>query len=90
MPNEHPHLQKGDVVYATIAIVNDGSVPQADEGELFAEPGTRGMLLNMGYLEHDPSQELFLVSFETVNGELGPPVTCLAHEISSAPQLQQL
>jgi nitrogen fixation protein NifZ len=85
MTIEHPHLQKGDAVFATTRIANDGSVPHADEGEVFAEAGTVGMLLNMGYIEEDPSQELFLVSFQTSTGELGPPVACLASEISLQP-----
>ena len=80
-PLQHPNLQKGDVVIARIQIVNDGSVPGADENEIFAEAGTKGMLINIGYIEEDPDQELFLVCFENANGELGAPVTCLAEEI---------
>lgn len=82
---EHRELQKGDAVFATTTIVNDGSVPGCDDGEVFATPGTMGMLLNTGYVELEPDTELFLVSFRNENGEPGPPVTCLANEISSAP-----
>lgn len=79
-------LQRGDAVYAAVTISNDGSVPGAAENEIFAQPGTLGMLLNTGHLEEDPSQSLYLVSFENANGELEPPVTCLAEELSTSPQ----
>jgi len=82
---QHHNLQKGDAVYATTTIVNDGSVPGAEEDEVFATPGTMGMLINTGYLEQAPDTELFLVSFRNANGEAGPPVTCLAEEISTRP-----
>ena len=78
-------LQNGDVVYALVTIVNDGSVPHVDEGEVFALSGTMGMLLNTGYMEGDPNMELYLVSFRDAEGELGPPVTCLANEIGPEP-----
>lgn len=78
-------LQQGDAVYAAITISNDGSVPDAAEDEVFAQPGTLGMLLNTGYLEKDPKQSLYLVSFENADGELGPPVTCLPEELSTSP-----
>ncbi len=78
-------LQNGDVIYAATRIVNDGSVPDAAEDEVFAEAGQMGMLINTGHFEVDPSKELFLVSFKNEAGELGPPVTCLANEISADP-----
>ena len=46
------------------------------------------MLLNIGHFEENPNVELFLVTFEDAQGELGPPVTCLAEEISAAPVLR--
>ena len=78
-------LQQGDAVYAAVTIANDGSVPDAAEGEVFAQPGTLGMLLNTGHLEEDPEQLLYLVSFENESGELGPPITCLPEELSTTP-----
>jgi nitrogen fixation protein NifZ len=80
------HLQNGDAVYAAATVSNDGSVPNAEENEVFAQPGALGMLLNTGHLEEAPEQMLYLVSFENENGELGPPVTCLPEELSTAPQ----
>ncbi len=79
------HVHNGDVVYAKIRIVNDGSVPHADDNEVFAEPGTMGMLINVGHFEENPNKEVFLVSFQLSNGELGPPVTCLEDELSAEP-----
>lgn len=78
-------IQKGDAVFATVTIVNDGSVPGSDPDEVFAKPGTMGMLLNTGYFEEEPDKELFLVSFRNENGEPGPPVACLADELSMTP-----
>ena len=78
-------LQQGDVIYAAVEIVNDGSVPDAAENEVFARAGTMGMLINTGHLEEDPEQQLYLVSFENENGELGPPITCLPEELSVQP-----
>ncbi len=75
-------LRKGDAVYAAATIMNDGSVPDAADGEVFATPGTRGMLLNTGYLEEHPDTTLYLVCFENSEGELGQPVTCLGEELS--------
>lgn len=83
---ELENLQNGDAVYAAVIISNDGSVPNADENEVFAQPGALGMLLNTGHLEEDPEQTLYLVSFENENGELGPPVTCLPEELSTERQ----
>lgn len=83
---QHHELQKGDAVYANTTIINDGSVPGCKPNEVFALPGTMGMLINIGHVELEPDTELFLVSFRTENGEMGPPVTCLADEISPNPK----
>lgn len=85
IPMSLAHLHNGDVVYARIDIRNDGSVPDAEGDALFATAGAKGMLLNIGHFEENPNVELFLVTFEDAHGELGPPVTCLAEEISAAP-----
>ncbi|MGB1091711.1 MAG: nitrogen fixation protein NifZ [Oceanobacter sp.] len=79
------NIQKGDAIYALVPIVNDGSVPNAEADEVFAQPGDMGMLINTGHLEEDPSQELYLVSFSLPSGEMGPPVTCLPEEVSAEP-----
>ncbi|MYM62280.1 nitrogen fixation protein NifZ [Pseudomaricurvus sp. HS19] len=82
---QHREMQKGDAVYATTTIINDGSVPGCEPGEVFAQPGTMGMLINTGYVELEPDTELFLVSFRMEDGNSGPPVACLADEISPDP-----
>lgn len=79
------NVHNGDAVFAAVRIVNDGSVPHADDNEVFAEMGTMGMLINIGHLEENPNKELFLVSFQLPNGELGAPVACLEHELSATP-----
>ncbi len=79
------HVHNGDAVFAAVRIVNDGSVPHAEDNEIFAEVGAMGMLINTGHFEENPNEELFLVSFKLPNGEMGPPVACLEHELSAEP-----
>lgn len=79
------NLQPGDMVFATTDILNDGSVPDLPDDMKFAEPGARGVLVNTGHLEEQPSKILFLVRFEDKNRELGPPVGCWPDEISEEP-----
>lgn len=76
-------LEKGDAVYATITIRNDGSVPGVALDAVLAKPGSMGMLVNVGHLEDDPAQEMLLVCFSSDDGSVGPLVTCFPDEISS-------
>ncbi len=76
-------LQPGDIIYAAVTIENDGGIPDLPEDALLAQPGTRGVLVNVGHVEMDPDTELFLVRFEDAAGELGPPVGCLAEELTA-------
>ncbi|MDO6681693.1 MULTISPECIES: nitrogen fixation protein NifZ [unclassified Oceanobacter] len=77
--------QKGDAVFATVTIINDGSVPSAPESHVFAEPGTMGMLINTGHLEENPEQEMLLVCFPDEAGNPFHLVTCFPDEISAEP-----
>lgn len=79
------NLEPGDMVFAATDIINDGSVPEVSEGALFASAGTRGVLINTGHLEDQPSQVLFLVRFENDQHELGPPVGCWPEELIEMP-----
>lgn len=74
-------LQPGDMVFAATTIVNDGSIPGLDEGVVLAMDGTRGVLINTGHLEEQPTQALYLVRFETAAGELGPATACWPEEL---------
>jgi nitrogen fixation protein NifZ len=78
------NLQPGDMVFAATDIYNDGSL-DLPEDTLFARTGARGVLINTGHLEQQPSQVLFLVRFEDANNELGPPVGCWPEELSEEP-----
>lgn len=78
-------LKNGDAVFAAVTIRNDGSVPDAPPEEIFAEAGTMGMLINTGFFEEYPDETLYLVAFRNAAGELGQPVTCLAHELRLSP-----
>lgn len=76
-------LEPGDMVFATTAILNDGSHPELSDDSVIAPAGTRGVLLNVGHLEEDPGKKLFLVRFEQGDGELGPPTGCWPEELKT-------
>lgn len=75
--------QPGDIVYAAHAIHNDGSMPEMEEGQLIAEAGQRGVIINTGYVEAEPHKELVLVRFESpvFSNGLGPAVACWPTEL---------
>jgi len=77
--------QMGDMVYAAQAIHNDGSMPDCPEEALLVPAGGRGVIVNIGHVEQDPKQILYLVRFEGTDGELGPPVGCWPQDLDSAP-----
>ncbi len=79
-------LGPGDVVYAATAIHNDGGIPDLEEGALLAEAGTRGVIVNIGHLEEDPRQAIYLVRFEGDELVLGPPTGCLPEELRTEGQ----
>ena len=81
----------GDLVFAAENILNDGSMPGVDEEEgLIAPAGARGVVVQFGHSELDPSQEIYLVRFETgPDGTLGNPVGVLPDELTQqAPSIQ--
>ena len=78
-------LQPGDMIYAAIDILNDGSIPDLAEGELIAAAGCRGVLINTGHLEENEEQSVYLVRFENEQSELLPPVGCWPEELASEP-----
>ncbi|MGF1547372.1 MAG: nitrogen fixation protein NifZ [Thiotrichales bacterium] len=81
--------EMGDLVFATHDLHNDAieetgasAIPGLEPGELLAAAGTRGVIVNVGYAETDPGQEIYLVRFETgADGTLSAPVGCLPEEI---------
>lgn len=79
------HLKPGDIVYAAKDVINDGSIPGIPTDEHLARPGTRGVILNTGYLEDMPQKTLYLVRFENKDNELGPPVGCWEEELMDEP-----
>ncbi len=80
--NEGRYINIGDVVYAKESLYNDGGVPDIAEDALLVAEGTRGVVVNIGFLEADEDQEIFLVRFEGENGDLGGPVGCLPEELT--------
>lgn len=76
----------GDIVFARETLQNDGGIPEIAEDAILAQPGTRGVVVQHGYLEADEREELYLVRFEDAAGELGPPVGCLPEELTQNPE----
>lgn len=75
--------QPGDIVFAAVDLHNDGTHPEFDEQAVLVAQGTRGVIVNTGYPETAPEQELLLVRFETETGVLGPPIGCWSTELQS-------
>ncbi|MGY6277032.1 nitrogen fixation protein NifZ [Methylomonas sp. MgM2] len=74
-------LDLGDVVYAAHTIVDDGSMPDSQEGEVLAEEGTRGVIVMKGYVEENPNRSVFLVRFEDTEMNLGRPIGCWSEDL---------
>ena len=74
-------LDLGDVVYAAHTIIDDGSMPESEEGEILAEEGARGVIVMKGYVEEDPSRSVFLVRFEDKEFNLGRPIGCWTEDL---------
>ena len=80
-------LQPGDMVYAAQALYNDAEdgVPDLAPGALIAPAGRRGVLLNVGHVEQQPEDVVYLVRFEQDDQVLGPPIGCWPDELTSSP-----
>lgn len=74
-------LDLGDVVYAAHTIVDDGSMPDSEEGEILAQQGSRGVIVMKGYVEEDPGRSVFLVRFEDKDLNLGRPIGCWSSDL---------
>ncbi|MCG8608996.1 MAG: nitrogen fixation protein NifZ [Pseudomonadales bacterium] len=76
-------LQPGDMVFARRDLYNDGSIPNAEDDALLVKEGTRGVIINLGYLEEDENRNVILVQFEnaTTPGSLGAPIGCWEEDI---------
>jgi nitrogen fixation protein NifZ len=81
------NLNPGDMVFAAVDLINDGSIPGLPEDSPIASAGTRGVILNTGHYEEMPSRTLYLVRFENESNELGPPVGCWEEELTDTPEL---
>jgi nitrogen fixation protein NifZ len=76
----------GELVFAAQDIVNDGGMPGVDDEGLIAPAGAKGVVVQFGHAELDPSQEIYLVRFETgPDSALGNPVGVLPEELTQAP-----
>ncbi|MGR9054012.1 MAG: nitrogen fixation protein NifZ [Gammaproteobacteria bacterium] len=75
-------LEVGDVVYAARDIVDDGSMPDNQLGDILAEAGTRGVIVMLGYMEEDHNKNVFLVRFEDQELNLGRPIGCFSDDLT--------
>lgn len=80
-------LDLGDVVFAAHHIINDGSMPECQEGEILAEAGARGVIVMKGHIEEDENRFVFLVRFEDAELNLGRPVGCWSEDLLCAQTL---
>jgi len=76
-------LEIGDVVYAAHDIVDDGSMPDVQDGEILAESGARGVIVMRGYVEEEPEKNVFLVRFEDNELNLGRPIGCFGEDLTA-------
>ena len=77
-------LDLGDVVFAAHTIIDDGSMPESEEGEVLAVEGTRGVIVMKGHVEEDPALTVFLVRFEDQEMNLGRPIGCWTDDLMAA------
>jgi nitrogen fixation protein NifZ len=78
----HAQYELGDMVWSQVDLYNDGTIPDLDQDAHLASAGARGVVVKVGSLEHQPEVSVYLVRFEDAAGELGPPVGCLADELT--------
>ncbi|MFT3931122.1 MAG: nitrogen fixation protein NifZ [Spongiibacteraceae bacterium] len=78
-------LQPGDMVFSAQDIRNDGSFPDFNDDELLVSAGSRGVVINIGHIEDQPEQQIFLVRFELPETkELGPAIGCWPEDLEVA------
>jgi nitrogen fixation protein NifZ len=75
-------LDIGDMVYAAHSIIDDGSMPEGNEGEVLATAGTRGVITMIGHIEEQPERAVFLVRFEDEQLNLSEPIGCWVDDLS--------
>lgn len=80
-------LDVGDVVYAAHDIVDDGSMPDTQWGDVLAEAGARGVIVMRGHVEQEPHKDVFLVRFEDKELNLGRPIGCFSEDLTSTRML---
>ena len=83
--NANENFEIGEIVFSLDLLVNDGGIPGIAADAVLATPGRRGVVVNVGRAEFEPSQVIYLVRFEGeagALGELGPPVGCLPDELT--------
>ena len=75
-------LDLGDMVYAAHAILDDGTMPECQEGEVLAKAGSRGVIVMKGHHEEEPTRTVFLVRFEDKELNLGNPIGCWVEDLA--------
>lgn len=82
LPSTEPTAIPGDIVFAALDLINDGSHPDFEENATMVKRGTRGVVVQAGMTELPPEREVLLVRFEGADGELGLPIGCWANEVT--------
>jgi nitrogen fixation protein NifZ len=75
-------LDIGDMVYAAHSIIDDGSIPDGNEGEILAPAGARGVITMIGHVEEQPELTVFLVRFEDDQLNLSDPIGCWEEDLT--------
>ncbi len=82
-------FEMGDMVFAAIDLYNEpidetgeSGIPGVEINALLVASGTRGVIVNVGYAQEMPDEEIYLVRFEIdSDGTLGDPIGCLLDEL---------
>lgn len=75
-------LEIGDQVYAAHSLLDDGSIPNGQEGTILARAGARGVITLIGHVEEQPEKVVFLVRFEDEQLNLGEPIGCWEEDLT--------
>ena len=75
-------LDLGDMVYAAHAILDDGTMPESQEGDVLANAGSRGVIVMKGHHKEEPTRTVFLVRFEDKELNLGNPIGCWVEDLA--------
>jgi nitrogen fixation protein NifZ len=82
----------GDMVFSAQDLYNEAleesgesAIPGVATDALLVAAGARGVVVNVGYAQEMPNEEIYLVRFEVdAEGTLAEPIGCLSEELSES------